>query len=303
MYTLIILAFVAVSLAQTTTQAASSTTTAAPGTVTAANACAQHETCTACKNEAGCQFCAASNAADVTTSGAAGECMPDGGDCGTGRSVIGDDDVCLFDEENYCEDTHEKCIDCTNDDRCHWCSSIGSIAGGKDVAGSCRTKHADCKVGDPLNLAECDGAEDTKCAPLDTCTACRKESGCKFCAASNQADVTTAGAAGTCQPDAVDCASGKSEIPDTEECLYDEESYCEDAHDKCIACTNDERCHWCSSLGSSGLTTDKDIAGSCRTKNVDCKAGDPLKLEECDAPAPTIVLASTAAFSALLAQF
>merc|ERR1712000_643273 len=148
-----------------------------------------------------------------------------------------------------------------------------------------------------------DAPAEGDCSQHDTCTTCRAQAGCKFCAASNTADATTAGELGTCVPDANECGTGKSEIPDTEVCLFDEESYCEDTHDKCIGCTNDERCHWCSSIGSTGLTDDKDIAGSRRTVAVDCKVGEPLKLEECDAPASTIVLASAAAFSALVAQF
>lgn len=141
------------------------------------------------------------------------------------------------------------------------------------------------------------------CAEAETCTDCRKVAGCKFCAVSNMADVTTAGMAGTCVEDAEPCSAGKSEIEDTEKCLYDLEKACETKHaeGKCATCTADPECVWCSSAGSiSVITGDTDLLGSCRTKEVGCKAGlDPLTLDECDSASSVFVAVGAVAMAAI----
>jgi hypothetical protein len=101
----------------------------------------------------GCKFCGAN--ADVPADYQ--QCVEEAMPCPTDTSHT-DTDHCpnIYDS---CEYRHAsgKCATCTVDPECIWCTLASALTGDvdPDLFGSCRSKHAKCKIGDPLTPEQC----------------------------------------------------------------------------------------------------------------------------------------------------
>jgi hypothetical protein len=111
------------------------------------------------------------------------------------------------------------------------------------------------------------------CEDAPTCSVCRQIPGCKFCALINSPDISP-GSRG-CVDEVAPCSGATTAVGDSEQCLYDLESKCENAHaNNCASCAADPACQWCS-FGDVSL-------GSCSSLLSQCKIGDPVPISQCN---------------------